>query len=151
MILLLLITQAFAQDQWLCTSQASQLRGNQVLSCGVGIGKDENEARSRAFDHAQAEFNRLCSASTTCGHQAYLIDPKRTTCGSNSYGWKCYRLLAYTLDKTVQAKPFVYKRQPASTQDFRKQADRDQAEALALQFHDILVNQKRISKENAKQ
>lgn len=95
--LLLFFSTAFASENWLCTSQASQVQGDKVLACGVGHGADEDRARAKAFISSQAEFNRLCNASTNCKGKTVSIEPKRTTCDQEGSQWKCYRLLVFTV------------------------------------------------------
>ncbi len=41
------------------------------LACGVAESTDENEARTKAFENARAEFIRVCRSSDDCkGHEA---------------------------------------------------------------------------------
>lgn len=83
---------------WLCKEESSQRRGNAVLSCGVGSGEDENEARTRAFEHAQAEFNRICSISEDCKSHMVFVNPKRTVCRKGIVkDYTCYRLVAFEI------------------------------------------------------
>lgn len=83
---------------WLCSEEASQRRGNTILSCGVASGADENEARSKAFDNAKAEFGRVCHNSSDCRGHLVRLNPTRTVC---RYGaamdFKCYRLVAFEI------------------------------------------------------
>lgn len=91
-------TLASAKDEWLCTEESSQIQNGTLLACGVGLGKDENEARSKAFENARAEFIRVCDASDDCKEHKVTVEPKRTTCErSSKESYKCYRLLAFTI------------------------------------------------------
>lgn len=95
---LFLPTMCIASEEWLCTSEASQVHNGNVFSCGVGTGKDEDEARSKAFVNAQSEFDRICGASTNCRGRAVTVEPRRTTCeplGDSHY--KCYRLIVFSV------------------------------------------------------
>ncbi len=114
MRLLLLLTfaiPAFAATDWLCTEEASQRKGNAIYACGIGDGRDENEARSKAFLNAKAEFARICDASDDCRGHRVSAEPARTACE----GLRCYRLVVFTIgqsatyaDKTEAFTPFVY-------------------------------------------
>lgn len=88
---------AHADENWLCTSEASQVQGDHVLSCGVGEAKTENVARDRAFESAHMEFRNLCKASSNCRGHAVNVEPRRTTCAETKNGYKCYRMLVFTV------------------------------------------------------
>lgn len=94
---------AAAKDEWLCTEESSQLRNGAVLSCGVAEGANENEARSKAFEFAKAEFTRVCQASSNCAGHKYTVEPKRTTCKPEKVGYKCYRLLEFTFSEEKES------------------------------------------------
>jgi hypothetical protein len=79
-----------ASEDWLCVTESSQVRGNVVLSCGVGEAATESEARAAAFDSAEVEFSHFHATASA-------IEPKRTTCAREDGGWKCYRAVEYTL------------------------------------------------------
>lgn len=94
---------SLASDAWLCTSESSQVHGGSVFSCGIGVGKDEGEARAKAFGAAQSEFYHICGASTNCKGHAVIVEPRRTTCETANSGYKCYRLVVFTVsDETVK-------------------------------------------------
>ncbi len=98
LFLVLMISEtSLAKDDWLCTEEASQIQNGSVLACGVAEGKDENEARSKAFENAKAEFSRVCQASDTCNQKQVSVEPKRTSCESNQKRYKCYRLIIFTI------------------------------------------------------
>lgn len=91
-------TSAWAEDtDWFCTEVASQRSGGEVRSCGVGTGADENAARRAAFDNAKAEFSALCQASADCRGKAVNVTPERTSCEDEGDGFKCYRLLVFSI------------------------------------------------------
>jgi hypothetical protein len=97
--LLLMVSQAFAQDTWSCVTDSSHMRSNQFYACGVGQSKWEGIAREHAFARAQNEFIELCNLSTECIKKKRLIDPGRTSCDRVPNGdWKCYRLILITLE-----------------------------------------------------
>lgn len=110
LILSIILLKAHSVETWLCTSQASKVQGSSILACGVGLGKDEEQARAKAFDAAKAEFDRICQASSTCKDRPFTLEPKRTTCDQDGGGWKCYRLLAYSISETgpsISGKPSI--------------------------------------------
>lgn len=91
-------TMSFAKEDWVCVQEASQVvSSTYVLACGVGEGRDEGLARINAFKSAQAEFDLVCGASTGCRGRAVSVEPKRTTCEQSPEGWKCYRMLSFTI------------------------------------------------------
>jgi hypothetical protein len=118
LFLLWLPSRVFAAEaQWLCTEESSQRQGNVVLSCGVALGDEENEARSKAFDNARAEFKKVCDASFDCRGHETTVTPKRTSCdeiaGKTAQietKYRCYRLLAFTIGKPIgsAAVPVLY-------------------------------------------
>ena len=90
-------TTVYAKEDWLCVQESSQIQNGTILACGIGEGKDEDAARAKAFDSAKAEFNRLCGASDACNGRRVTVEPQRTTCEQNIGGYKCYRLLVFSL------------------------------------------------------
>ncbi len=86
-----------AQDQWLCTEEASQRHNDTIFACGVGSGADEGEARLAAFDNSKAEFNRICDSSSDCAGHKITTLPRRTSCELVGSLIKCYRLILYTI------------------------------------------------------
>ena len=89
----------FGKETWLCTEESSQLINGTIQACGVASGRDENEARSRAFDNAKAEFDKVCNASDSCRGHIIDADPKRTTCEPQKEGFKCYRAVEFQIGK----------------------------------------------------
>ena len=97
---LIAVARAEEPENWFCKENASQRRGNSIYSCGVGLGKDENEARVRAFDNATAEFSKVCHASDDCNGHEISADPKRTTCAPDGRDkFKCYRLVVFAIGR----------------------------------------------------
>lgn len=86
---------SLSQENWLCSSGSSELRGDSVAACGVGEGDSEALSRKRAFDSAKTEFNEVCSPGTECYELKYAVEPKRSSCEHSLDGWKCYRLVVF--------------------------------------------------------
>lgn len=84
-------------DDWICKSESSQLVDGALHACGIGEGKDENEARAKAFENARAEFLRVCGASDTCKGRQVSVEPKRTTCEMQAKGNRCYRMVVFSI------------------------------------------------------
>ena len=108
-LILLILTSfvslsVYASEDWFCTSQSSKVEGESVKACGVGIGKDENEARLKAFDAAKDEFLRVCAASDGCRDRSTSIEPERTSCAKDATGFKCYRMVRFALGEKSAAK-----------------------------------------------
>ncbi len=102
-------------QDWLCKEASSEKRGDSILSCGVGLGKNEADARSSAFNNAKAEFDRVCQISADCAGRTFTVDPRRTSCeqGGNR-GIKCYRLVVFNLGGPRQTKKASINRQVTS-------------------------------------
>lgn len=96
-VFLLLISTATQAADWLCQEEASQRQGALIQACGVGSGQDEDEARTRAFENAQAEFERLCEASDDCRGHRVRVAPARTSCEAHGETMQCYRLLIFQI------------------------------------------------------
>lgn len=96
----LLLSQIASADDWICKEESSMVKGNTIKACGVGTDKDENEARTQAFNNAKAEFDRVCNASDNCKDHEVTVEPKRTTCDSDNGQTKCYRMVEFTFDST---------------------------------------------------
>lgn len=93
-----------ANEQWICTEASSQRQGNDILACGIGLGKTENDARLNAFDNAKTEFQRICSSSDDCKNHSITAEPKRTTCDADKNGKiKCYRMIDFTIGSKVSS------------------------------------------------
>lgn len=81
---------------WFCKEESSKRVDDTILSCGIGIGNDENEARLNAFENAKKEFAHVCSSSNDCNQANVYVEPKRTSCEIVGGQTKCYRLVAFT-------------------------------------------------------
>lgn len=127
--------KAAVADEWLCTEESSQRRGNQILSCGIGIGLDESSARSSALANARTEFSSVCASSSDCRDHAVAVTPKRTTCEKigkkGTGGYKCYRLLSYEiLDASANAAPREAGRESADESRMDKRAELECTESV---------------------
>ena len=86
---------AAAKDDWFCTSGASVRRGPTIEACGIGTGNDEANARASAFEAAQSEFIRVCTASADCDPSSQSVTPMRTQCSMQSQRFVCHRMLSF--------------------------------------------------------
>lgn len=92
-----MMSQVYASDQWLCKEASSERNGMQISSCGIGYGRNENEARLSAFENAKKEFTAICSSDTDCGNREISVSPARTSCEVSMNGYQCYRMIVFTL------------------------------------------------------
>lgn len=94
-----------AESNWLCKEESSQRRDNSLYSCGVASGKDENEARLKAFDNAKAEFSKICSLSDDCRDHQVTVTPQRTACEEvTETRFRCYRLIVFSIGEAISHK-----------------------------------------------
>jgi hypothetical protein len=100
-IALLLISRPLLAVDWLCTEESSQRRGDAIYACGIGSGKTESAARAAAFASAKAEFQRICRSSDDCRGHKVSAEPRRTECREEQ-GFKCYRLVVYSIAPSAQ-------------------------------------------------
>jgi hypothetical protein len=84
-------------DEWICKEASSLRTANQISSCGIGYGKDENEARQSALNHAGDEFRSVCSLSADCTGHEILANPMRTSCDVKNGQFQCYRMIVFTI------------------------------------------------------
>ncbi len=89
-VIMALLSNAAAGEDWLCTEEASQRRGNTINACGVATATTEAAARLQAFYNARAEFEAVCEGCT-----AAYVEPRRTQCEALDDGHRCYRLIAF--------------------------------------------------------
>src|SRR5713101_740046 len=124
LILANVISRCCLAGDWLCTQEASQRRGDSILACGIGIGRDENSARSAAFENAKAEFMRLCNLSEDCRWHKFNVTPSRTDCEEKDGLISCQRLLSFEIQQStgVQIASNVPMHSFASTQPPRAKA-----------------------------
>ena len=116
LLLISLLSVNVHADSWLCTEESSQRSGNIINACGIGLGSEENTARLKALDNAKLEFKRLCEVSSDCAGRMISVQPQRTTCETEGAGYKCYRLLAFTIGNTSNDSRRVG-RHPSSTNE----------------------------------
>lgn len=110
-ILILFIQFAQAKEDWFCTTESSQVTTTSIKACGMGVAKDEDEARGKAFDSAKREYERICTINSTCMNKVTAI-PKRTTCDESSKGITCYRMIEFQISQaTIKSGPSL-KEQP---------------------------------------
>ena len=98
-VLLFLSLNVFAQENWLCVEDSSQIQGASILACGVGVGPNEAQARTQARKSAEEEFNLVCGENTDCGDRKFSASPSRATCQESDGIWKCYRLIVYRVSE----------------------------------------------------
>lgn len=84
---------------WLCQEEASQRHGNEIYACGIGAGKDENDARLDAFDNAKKEFERICQISDDCKGRMISVRPQRTACEQKPKNYSCHRLVVFEIQE----------------------------------------------------
>lgn len=94
-----------ASDNWLCKEASSERNGADIHACGIGYGKDENEARLSAFDNAKKEFSAFCVASDDCRDHEINVVPSRTSCESNNGKYQCYRMIIFKIGMMTEAPP----------------------------------------------
>lgn len=102
LITVLFSLSALAQDSWLCSEDSSQIRGSQIVACGVGESTQEAVARRMAMDSATQEFNVVCGPQTLCGQHKYRVQPTRSTCEQEKGIWKCYRAVVYEIESELK-------------------------------------------------
>ena len=107
LIAALCLAQGALAEDWMCKEVASQRSGNIIKSCGFGNGADENAARSSAFQHAKKEFGSICAISSDCRGRAISVQPERTSCEKDGAGYKCYRLIVFTIGEPVSDPPMT--------------------------------------------
>lgn len=115
-ILLIVLAQNTYAADWLCEHEASMRRGNDILSCGIGSGLSETEARIKAFDNAKIEFNQICEGSVDCDKKQIIITPQRTECFQyNRTSFQCYRLIVFTIVKEQKESEEIQNTGPISS------------------------------------
>lgn len=83
-------------DKWECTQTGTTRHGSSWYTCGVAQADTEDRARLDALNHALDEFRAFCALQTGCQNADKDVQPQRTTCLTNQYGWKCYRSVVVT-------------------------------------------------------
>lgn len=107
-LILAYFTTAQAAEQWLCTEASSVRSENIVKACGIGTAQTEDQARRRAFTHATHEFDLVCDSSEDCANHYYTTEAKRTTCEKVKDGYKCSRLVEFSIGKKRNPTDMVY-------------------------------------------
>jgi len=107
-----LLSSINAYADWLCTEEASQLRGDSVIACGVGLGPTEAMARQDALEKAKQEFEGICEQSYHCRGHETKVEPLRNSCSPNPKGYECVRGFRYEI--LEEMKEVV--REPASSE-----------------------------------
>jgi hypothetical protein len=103
-IFALFALSSFAGPNWYCTEVASERSGDLIRACGVGEGRDENEARARAFENAKKEFANICRASDDCKTKKVSVNPQRSECSLEANGrFKCRRLIEVIVSEEDRA------------------------------------------------
>ncbi len=93
----LLISQSASAQEWICNEMASVRKSNTILSCGVGEGSIEAQARAQALDYAIKEFHQICDESADCKNNEVNNEPLRNSCEQTAAGFRCYRGIRYTI------------------------------------------------------
>lgn len=110
--LLIFLIPFTARSEWYCNQVASEWleKGRTLSSCGVGYGKNEDEARVDAFESAKKEFNIVCGKETACAGRVINIDPQKSDCSSEDGKFTCRRLFYFHVTdefRTVEETPIV--------------------------------------------
>lgn len=100
--ILLLCPSLTHADQWFCTDEASTRTGNLIKVCGIGEAKEEGPARIKAFQNARNEFYQICQTSSDCVDHFYFSNPLRTECSRDEQGYKCYRMVQFTIGELIR-------------------------------------------------
>ena len=97
LIILILSVSHPTFGAWYCNQVASEWmeKGKSLSACGVGYGRDENEARLDAFENAKKEFNTVCGKETGCSDKIVNIDPQKSDCNAIPIGHTCRRLFYF--------------------------------------------------------
>ena len=124
---LFLSMATLANSNWICTEASSLRNQNIILSCGIGIGLTEADARQQAFERAHQEFQQICDSSDDCRDHQVNVAPKRTTCeaiGNENKAYKCYRALEFHIagerSSTSELKPVHLFGLPFTSRDLSK-------------------------------
>jgi len=108
--LLLVSRYAFSAD-WYCKEVASEWmeKGKSLQTCGIGYGRNENEARADAFKNAQKEFKNVCNKNSRCYNKVTNVDPKRTECKRSNSGYICHRLINFIITDEEKEEELTFK------------------------------------------
>jgi hypothetical protein len=92
-ILLSLLISCPAFASWTCEDDGTQVKANEIWSCGVGTDLTEDDARERALINANNEAVQIYNASTKLRGQSVFFHPRRMHCFREGRYWKCHRLV----------------------------------------------------------
>ena len=84
-------------SQWFCEEEAAVRTENVLKVCGIGESKEEGPARLKAYRNARWEFLEFCNSSSDCIDHFYYAKPLRTECVETDKGYKCHRLVEFTI------------------------------------------------------
>ena len=68
LLLLILAPLNVNADDWFCSTQTAQKRGNDYIVCGTGSSVEDRRAREFALDNAISIFKDICRESADCNH-----------------------------------------------------------------------------------
>ena len=108
--LLLIFVSNVVWADWYCKESGSRMVGNSFYSCGVGEGKSLWEARSKSLEHAQKEFNNICSQSLFCEQYEIIVHPMRTDCSKKGSTHICFRAVKYTITREIRESYMMHQR-----------------------------------------
>jgi len=117
---------ALAGDSdWLCTEESSERRNDTILACGIGIAHTESLARKAAFMEALAEFDLICRVDSSCDETHSVPNPLRTQCIQVGGGYKCYRLVSFSVPtKEISKVPTIPYRSQHKIDPYQAEEDR---------------------------
>jgi hypothetical protein len=85
------MTASPALATWACEDTASIREGRTLLSCGMGAGTTEEEARRLALRNAAEELHTVCELSRDCSRYHLNVRPLRTDCRRDGALFRCTR------------------------------------------------------------
>lgn len=107
-ILMMILSFSFqANAEWLCTEASSQLIGQTLTTCGVGVSQKEQDARVVARQNAIKEFHALCAISSTCSEREVQITPMRMECKNDGGIYTCYHAISFQMQDTLKREDVV--------------------------------------------
>jgi hypothetical protein len=113
MFFIFLMIPSVTHANWYCEQVASAWveEGKILATCGSGKAKDESEAKIKAFENANDEFQKICGKQTICGTKVVNIDPQRSDCKKIGDHYSCKRLFYFHITtrdkKELDAPPAV--------------------------------------------
>ena len=129
---------------WYCDQVASAWveAGKTLSSCGVGSSKDEATAKTKAFENAKDEFNKVCAKDTSCGDKIVNIDPQRTDCKKLDDIFICKRLFYFHITDEIkkEGEPQVIVKEVPQV-IIQKEVEVIEKENVTVHNHYNIVNQ----------